>query len=84
MKLGRGLYALPGADCSVRGQTTMPVPQEPRIESILSADLTEGVDEWESPVLEYRSSYTVDIPDEDAVCDAPELKSAEPKWSRDW
>jgi hypothetical protein len=47
-------------------------------------NITEGVDEWKAPVLEYRNSYTVDIPDEDAVCDAPELKSAERKWSRDW
>ena len=46
-------------------------------------DLPKGSmnDEWESPVLEYRNTYTVDIPDEDAVSDAPDLKSAEPKCS---
>jgi hypothetical protein len=85
VKLGRGLYALPGADYSVRAQAAMPVPQAPGVESILSADITEGVDGWKAPSSrEYRNAYTVDIPDEDAVCDAPELKSAEPRWSRNW
>ena len=84
VKLGRGLYALPGAVYSGPVQTVQSGPQEPRPESIFSTDLTEGVGEWESPVLEYRNSYTVDIPDEDAVSDAPDLKSAEPKWSREW
>jgi hypothetical protein len=85
VKLGRGLYALRSADYSVPAQTAMSIPQEPRVEPVISTDITEGVDEWnESPVREYRNSYTVDIPDEDAVCDAPELKSAEPKWSRGW
>jgi hypothetical protein len=83
VKLGRGLYALPGAVYSGPVQTVQSGPQEPRPESIFSTDLTEGVGEWESPVLEYRNSYTVDIPDEDAVSDGPDLKSAEPRWSRD-
>lgn len=84
VKLGRGLYALPGADYSVPAQAVMSVPQEPlRVESVVLEDLTEGVDEWdESPALGYRNSYPVDIQDEDAVCDAPDLKSTEPKWSR--
>jgi len=87
VKLGRGLYALAGADYGVRTQPTMPVSQEPRVEPVFSTDITEGVDEWKEPsVPEYRNSYaTVDILDEDAVCvDAPELKSAEPRWSRGW
>jgi hypothetical protein len=85
VKLGRGLYALPGADYRVPAQMTMPVPQEPRVEPVPVVDLTDGVDEWREPSSrEYRNSYTEDIPDEDAVCAAPELKSAEPKWSRGW
>ena len=85
MKLGRGLYSLPGAVYSGPVQTVQSVPKEARVESIPSADLTEGVDEWKEPSSrEYRNSYTVDIPDEDPVCGGPELKSAEPKWSRGW
>ena len=85
MKLGRGLYSLPGAVYSGPVQTVQSVPKEARVESIPSADLTEGVDEWKEPSSrEYRNSYTVDIPDEDPVCGGPELKPAEPKWSRGW
>jgi hypothetical protein len=84
VKLGRGLYALPDADYSVPAQKAMSIPQKTRVESILSAAITEGVDEWKSPVFEPGKSYLVDIPDDDAVCAAPELKSAEARWSRAW
>jgi hypothetical protein len=58
VKLGRGLYALPGAVYSGPIQTVQPVLQESCVEPIHSADLTEGVDEWrEPPVLECRNSY---------------------------
>jgi hypothetical protein len=95
VKLGRGLYALPGTVQSASAQQPVPpiprqpikpIPPKPRIEPIiLEKGLTEGLAEWDEPsMLEPADPYRMDMPDEIGVCYPPDMKTAEPRWDRKW
>ena len=95
VKLGRGLYALPGAvqnapvqqaAQSIPHQPVKPIPPRPRAEPImLEKGITDGIAEWDGPsMLEPADRYRMDIPDEIGVLEPPELPTAEPNWDRTW
>jgi len=95
VKLGRGLYALPGAVQSapaqqpaqpIRHQPVNPIaPRSPAEPIILEKGCTDGIAEWNEPsMLEPADRYKMNIPDEIGVLDAPTLPTAEPNWNRKW
>ena len=96
VKLGRGLYALPGAvprestnEGPVKPIQPQPVPSIPSKTGALpirvQKEVEEGVAEWNEPqALEPAHRNRMAIPGEVGVCYAPDLKTAEPNWNRKW
>jgi hypothetical protein len=83
VKLGRGLYALPGTVQNIPPEPVQAVSSNKTSEPITLEDIADGVAEWkEPPVLEFSDYYAVEVPDDEGVCDPPNLKTAEARWSQ--